>query len=338
LSLAHRPGHGPALANETHALMLFGSATRSGSTSSGSSSSSSTADRVLGAGDQVFAPLNAAVRLGDTNGTQLTLDPGGMLTVVESSATRRFTLRRGAVEARVRKLASGQRFIIDTADAEVEVHGTEFRVAIGDPESVPCAGVGPKAAVATRVSVTGGVVSVKWSGDEQRLLPGDEWPPRCTAAAAAPVTGHAEARPEPRTEPAAAPASASLPSRRHLSGGSTGMGAPPSTPSARAAEARAQRHAPPASVLEAQNDLFISAMRARRAGQNATALALFDRFMREYSDASLFESALVQRMRLLAATSDLRGASASASHYLARFPDGFARDEARTLLGARERP
>jgi TolA-binding protein len=94
----------------------------------------------------------------------------------------------------------------------------------------------------------------------------------------------------------------------------------------------------PASVLAAQNDLFLSAVRARRAGQNARALALFERFMRDYPDASLFESALVHKMRLLAATSDFAAASASARQYLARFPDGFARDEARALLGTRARP
>jgi hypothetical protein len=43
-------------------------------------------------------------------------------------------------------------------------------------------------------------------------------------------------------------------------------------------------------------------------------------------------------MRLLAATSDLPAASASARQYLARFPDGFARDEARALLGTRPQP
>ena len=68
------------------------------------------------------------------------------------------------------------------------------------------------------------------------------------------------------------------------------------------------------------------------------ALSLFERFMRDYPDASLFESALVHKMRLLAATADPLGASASASQYLARFPDGFARDEARALLGAHQRP
>ena len=189
-------------------------------------------DRPLGAGDQVFAPLTASVRLGDTAGTELTLEPGGMLTVVESTATRRFALRRGAVEARVRKLVAGERFIIETADAEIEVHGTEFRVAIGEPESVPCTGAGPKATVATRVSVTGGVVSVKWSGDEQRLHPGDEWPPRCADVASdARADVGARGSQRRRSRRSAPPAEASPPSATvHGSASGGAAGSRPAAP------------------------------------------------------------------------------------------------------------
>jgi hypothetical protein len=336
LSVARRPPRGPAVAADLHALVLFKAAQ--------DPVAAAAVDRRLGAGDQVFAPLTALVRLGDTAGTQLALEPGGMLTVLESTATRRFALRRGAVEARVRKLMPGERFIIETADAEIEVHGTEFRVAVGEPESVPCAGVGPKASVATRVAVTGGVVSVKWSGDEQRLRPGDEWPRRCAEARTQPVPDDgASARAGKVAAAPIMPRAESLPPSRpsghHASAGSTGpRPAAPALAGDGAADLRAPRKDVPASELAAQNDLFIAAVRARRAGENARALALFERFMREYPDASLFESALVQRMRLLAATSDLAAATASARQYLARFPDGFARDEARALLGTRPQP
>ncbi len=335
LSAQQRPARGPAIAADTHALMLFRSA--QGPATAGA------IDRPLGAGDQVFAPLTAPVRLGDTAGTQLKLDPGAMLTVVESTATRRFALRRGAVEARVRKLGAGERFIIETSDAEIEVHGTEFRVALGEPESVPCTGAGPRATVATRVSVTGGVVSVKWSGDEQRLHPGDEWPPRCADVRAAQASnvgpnGSSNEGPGAQAADVQPLAAAAAPARRvHRRASGAGAGSRPAA-QVSAADLGAPRREVPASVLEAQNDLFIAAVRARRAGANAKALALFERFMRDYPDASLFESALVHKMRLLAATADLSGASASARQYLARFPDGFARDEARALLVAHPRP
>lgn len=332
LSVPRWSAGGPARDADAHALMLLDSG--SGGVRAGAR------ERALGAGDQVFATLTSSLRLGDVAGTTLTLEPGGMLTVVESTATRRFALRQGAVEARVRKLVVGERFIIETPDAEIEVHGTEFRVAIGEPETVPCTGTGPKARVATRVSVTGGVVSVKWSGDEQRLLPGDEWPPRCVESHAAAAPAGAEQTPRGLPlEVVAQTASARRP-RHRAADVPTGTRSTSEALGALAApaESRPPRQGVSPSALEAQNDLFISAVRARRAGQNATALALFDRFMREYPGASLFESALVQKMRLLAAMSDLTGASASARQYLARFPDGFARDEARALVTDRRQP
>ncbi len=168
------------------------------------------------------------------------------------------------------------------------------------------------------------MVSVKWSGDEQRLLPGDEWPPRCAAA----TTAAREAQVEP-----------TLPARRAhrrvtAAAGMRHVATSSGTSRTVAVDARASRPVPPASVLAAQNDLFVSAVRARRAGRNTLALGLLDRFIHEYPDAWLFESALVQKMRLLAATADLSGAVELARQYLGRFPDGFARDEARTLIGA----
>lgn len=88
--------------------------------------------------------------------------------------------------------------------------------------------------------------------------------------------------------------------------------------------------------LEAQNDLFTAAVRAHRDGNDSAALRLFDRFIRSYPDAGLFESAVVQRMRVLA-VSEPRAAAAAATRYLQRFPDGFARAEAQALRRAAER-
>jgi hypothetical protein len=317
-SLAHRTPHAVvAVASDPRALMLFGTTGRGAA----APSPAGTGARPLGPGDQVFAPHTAPVSFGDAGGTQLTLEPGGSLTVVEASATRRFALRQGAVSARVRKLVAGERFIIETSDAEVEVHGTEFRVASGAPEAVPCSGPGPREMVSTRVTVYGGVVSVKWSGDEQRLLPGDEWPPRCARAPAAPLPAEVAraSDPPPRA------------SHRRTRGGAAARSAAASAAIA-SAGARPPAHEPPPSILEAQNDLYLSAVRARRMGRTMPALALFNRFIQEYPDATLFESALAQKMRLLAATGDPRGAAVVARQYLGRFPDGFARDEARTLL------
>lgn len=244
----------------------------------------------VAAGARLLAPESRPLRLGSADGTALTIEPGGSLTVVEAGTTKRFALLRGALSVHVKKLAAGERFIVDTADTEIEVHGTTFRVALSTGSS-PCGNSSP-----TRVSVSEGVVTVNKSGREEYLRPGDEWPPDCAPAAVNPK------RPE-------------APRRSHHS----------------------DRTASDASSLEAQNDLFSAAVRAKRSGQVTLAMRLFDRFVVTYPESSLLESALVQQMRLLVST-DRAAAGAAATRYLARFPDGFARTEARTLAGAQARP
>ena len=332
-AFAHRATTVTSVATDPRALPLFSATAQGGSLAA--------LQRPVGAGDQFFAPRTAPVKIGDAGGTELTLEPGAMLTVLEASTTRRFALRRGAVGARVRKLVPGQRFIIETADAEIEVHGTQFRVVLGEPEELPCSGAGPRDAIATRVTVTEGVVSVKWAGDEQRLKPGDEWPPRCAPArASAPQAAAAPSSPYSAGSKVAAPASPSSRSRVATSLHRTSPAAGARRTASRAAAldaATASSRDTPASALEAQNDLFVAAVRARRAGHSALALSLFNRFIQEYPGASLLESALAQKMRLLAASADRSSAPAAARQYLDRFPDGFAHDEAQTLIGATDR-
>src|SRR4029078_6266378 len=117
---------------------------------------------------ELTAPEIEDVRIGTAEGTALTLEPGSRVMVSEAGATERFTLREGAVRAKVAKLHAGERFFINTADAEIEVHGTAFRVAVAGVAPT-CAGASP-----TRVSVTEGVVTVRSGGTEARLFPGDE--------------------------------------------------------------------------------------------------------------------------------------------------------------------
>jgi ferric-dicitrate binding protein FerR (iron transport regulator) len=263
------------------------------------------------------------VRLASTDGTELVVEPGGMLQVVEAGATKRFTLLRGAVRVRVRKLRSEERFVIDTPEAEVAVHGTRFRVTRA--EAVPgtptgtdpsrCAGGG----ASTMVSVSEGVVSVAGAGSEVRLLPGETWSSPCptsaartswdgdsAVASAAPASASAGTRPRPDRE-----RRRWLP-RRHRDA------APPS---------------PSPSQLAAQNDLFVAAARARRQGHPSQALELFERFVETYPDSSLLESAQVQRMRLLRTSGTPGAAAQAATRYLGEFPDGFARTEAEQVLG-----
>lgn len=257
------------------------------------------AGEIVGTGITLQAPPTAPVRIGSADGTVLTLEARGELSVVEQSATRRFALRHGAVRARVAHLHAGERFLIATDDAEIEVHGTAFRVSLADGEP------GCEDGRRTRVSVTEGIVSVRAGGRETLVAAGDVWP--------------ACARPVAARETAAAPA----PGRVTTQVPSVSRHRPrPEPAAARETEG-----------LAAANDLFAAAARAEREHRVSEALRLFTRLIEVAPRGPLAEGASAQRMKLLA-TSDLEAARRAATDYLARYPEGFARDDARRLAGS----
>jgi outer membrane protein assembly factor BamD (BamD/ComL family) len=85
------------------------------------------------------------------------------------------------------------------------------------------------------------------------------------------------------------------------------------------------------SQLAEQNDLYASAIAARERGDSAAAIALFERLVLKYPAAPLAESAWAERMKIFA-TTDPRRAIDAAREYLARYPVGFARADAETIL------
>jgi FecR-like protein len=125
----------------------------------------------IGAGSRVFAPLDGRVMLSMSSGTNVLVHEGGDVSIVGTGSVQVFRVDAGTVEFRVAKLTPGDRFLVDTSDAEVEVRGTRFRVSIA-PD--PCAN-----GVVTRVSVTEGVVAVRRAGGEVRVRPGEQWPADC---------------------------------------------------------------------------------------------------------------------------------------------------------------
>lgn len=268
---------------------------------------------------------NAGLRVGFGRVTRLDLEPSSEVLYKSAEGTRRFRLLRGALNARVEKLARGQRFIVETQDAEVEVRGTAFDVAIAPT---------PTCGTSTRVAVHEGVVEVRAASGTHRLRAGESWPTACDEAAAA-------AAPEPAL--AAPPVSVAVPAPRPKSGAravdvqspslaETAKVAPEaaSPPEAQPSVA-ASAPPPPRSSLVEQNDLYARAVAARRSGQPSLALELYAELTRRFPASALVESALIERVRILQKLDPGR-ASAEARTYLRRFPSGFARDEARAIV------
>ncbi len=248
----------------------------------------------LETGDHVLTLLDGGVTLALATGSRLALEGGGDVAILNHGATQLFELETGALRADVAKLAPGQRFVIRTSDAEVEVRGTSFRVATGAPDT-RC-GQSSK----TQVHVFEGVVTVRTGQTAPAALhPGDSWP-ACPSEAPAPSA------PPPPAVPASAPAPSSDPEL-----------APP-------------RPRGTSSDLAAENDLFDRAMSAKRRGDPAAAVAALDRLLGRYPACPFAESAALERMKLLASIDRSRAAEA-AREYLRRYPAGFGRAEAAAL-------
>ena len=234
----------------------------------------------IAVGREVTAAPEREVGLSLRTGTRLRLGGGGRLAVVELGNRQRMLLQAGRLWARVAPLSSGQRFVVATADAEVEVHGTSFEVTVL-PRAQSCRGV------TTAIRVFEGVVTVEQPGGRRwRLLPGERWPSDCSSPAldAAASVGsmappRAIAAPPPRTRPDSAPRRGTIPvaPRRAAS----------SLPGADAA-----------STLAEQNDLFAAAMKARRRGDLAEARRRLDHLLARYPFGALAESARTERARL----------------------------------------
>lgn len=240
------------------------------------------------------------------SGTRITLREQGELVYREDTAVQRFGLVRGAAHLVVAKLSSGQRFVVDTEDAEVEVRGTVFDVAVkSGPADCPRR---------TAVAVTEGAVEVRSHGKKLLLHPGDTWEGECSAPAKAAEAARVAPSRVARKAPAAPPVPAS----------SEVVASVVEAPSS-AKDAVAD------SSLNEQNDLYAAATAARKQGDGARALALYDRLLERFPRSPLAESANVERIRLLKRLSPER-AEADARRHLARYPDGFASAELKGLL------
>jgi ferric-dicitrate binding protein FerR (iron transport regulator) len=253
--------------------------------------------QALAAGARVVALPHGHAVLAFASGTRVDLNEGGEITLVQTGATHLLALDKGALHADVAKLGSGQRFVVRTADAEVEVHGTSFRVA------TMTAGERCGDGARTRVNVYEGVVTVRHGKLESYVRPGESWPADCGPVQAPTVVQNGR-----QLAPAPSQGLRPLATRR---------------------QSGAQQIAP-ASELSAQNDAFARALQAKRAGKPLAAVAVFERLLAEYPQGPLAESAAVERMWLLRELDPAR-ATAAAQAYLTGYPSGFARAEAAAI-------
>ena len=202
------------------------------------------------------------IALTGVDGTTIEVDPRSELQLVRADVERWFRLARGAVSAHVTKLKAGERFVVSTPDAEVEVRGTRFQVTVVPADEACDQGV------VTRVAVSEGVVVVRSLGHEAKVEAGHHWPLGCPEQIASPASSAPE-----RVSVKHAPTRAS--SARGVS---------------------TERVAP--STLATENDLFSAALKAGRAGDRREAIQLLDVLLARFPQSPLKQSAESARAKL----------------------------------------
>ena len=260
-------------------------------------------------GTELRTPAQAEARLDFTSGTKVTIGGGTHLRLVEQSKKKRFALESGSFSAKVMKLGPDERFVVSTSDAEVEVHGTEFRVSVVEPN--PSCGDGTP----TRLQVTEGVVAIRHAGVETLVTAGGTWP-RCDVVGAGPPSREPGEASDKKNEASGVATSASAANARAIT-------TRPAPPAVQAAAASSQ--------LAEQNALYRQAKLERQEGRPTAAIATLDQLITTYPQAPLLEDARLEKMRILATTDPAR-ASAAARDYLLRYPRGFGRAEAAALV------
>jgi ferric-dicitrate binding protein FerR (iron transport regulator) len=274
----------------------------------GSAVSALDSRKVVSPGAKISTSLSAGVDLRLPSGSSLKLHEHANLTVRSHGPEQRFELKEGVLDVQVAKLASGDRFIINTPDAELEVRGTAFHV---DVREVPFACSIPSR---TLVRVDEGIVEVRTSGVAVRVAAGGVWPVGCRdeSPSQAAVQDSVGDREQP------GPSRAVARDRREAE-----------SPVAHGADAKSGVPESRSQLAE-HNDLFQRAAAAGRSGDVAGALAGYEQLISKYPRSALAENAIVERMRLLT-QSHAAAAQREARRYLARHPHGFARAEAQRI-------
>jgi hypothetical protein len=265
------------------------------------------------------AEERAELRLGSE--TSVRIAPKSKLGLKrERTATgfeERVRLRSGSVALRVPKLGARGKVLVETGDALVEVHGTEFAVRVIERPALPAL---------TAVDVTEGRVQVHSKNGESRMLgAGDHW--RSEELGAAPEPDQANKADQNALSPQ--PAVALRPEEEAAE--KAEEKATEKLAEKKPAKARAKRPSAP-SELAAQNRLLEAAELAQQNGMPELALERLETLIRRYPDSELGHNAEVERFRLLGRIGRNTEARTAAQRYLVRHPDGFAEQEARRVV------
>jgi hypothetical protein len=270
----------------------------------------------LGPGDEVTTEQNGRGEIVLSDGVAIAVEarthvrlPDVAASSALTQASEQVALDSGSVFVRVPPLPHGHTFAIRTPDTTVTVHGTAFAVDV-TPASQGTAG--------TRVRVSSGVVSVAAGGHEVYLTAGMEW------SSAAPEAASRGALAEPPKEAVAA----AVPPAQQV------PGAARTAPSHRG---HAQTHAAArddsanSSTLGEENRLLASAIAAAKNGNYGDAVDTLDDLLRRFPTSPVAPEAHVQRFRILEQSGNVAAAAREARTYLALYPEGSAREEAKRL-------
>lgn len=214
------------------------------------------------------------------SGSRLRIAGGSVVDYVEGNSVHRFSMSKGNVEFSVVRQRASERFLVDTPDVEIEVHGTAFDVAINDRTD--------SCGHRTAVSVSEGIVEVRAAGQRSFVNAGSHWPEKnCDSVPPSTQQQH----------PSQQHPTSSVVRAQERAGN-----AEPAQPISQ--RAPLQTSVPPksdatasASSLAKQNELFARATLALEHREYERAIALYDELDAKYPNGPLAASAAAARQR-----------------------------------------
>jgi hypothetical protein len=215
--------------------------------------------------------------------------------VTPTASAHRLRLDRGHLHARVNdRPSAAPKLVVETPNVDVLVTGTVFQVDVTP-------GKGPTE-FDTAVTVTKGRVLVRHGATVlAAVTAGQSWSSVTVTTALATEPEVSRAVPKAVARPG------------------------------RAVAATSPRVVRPGTLAE-ENSLFQSAVDARNQGDDRGEAERLAALLSRYPGSQLAGEARLERMRALQRTGRSAEAAREARHYLAEYPDGFARDEARRLV------